>query len=86
VYRGLGLLAGLGLIRRLEQDGSARFDSNLSEHYHLICTQGKGIFDIDTSILEKLNTHGLEADGFEINGLKLELHGLCPSCGNAASD
>lgn len=86
VYRGLGLLAELGLIRRLEQDGPARFDSNLSEHYHLICTQCKGIFDIDTSILEKLNTHGLEADGFEINGLKLELHGLCPSCGNAASD
>jgi Fe2+ or Zn2+ uptake regulation protein len=43
-------------------------------------------FDIDTSILEKLNTHGLEADGFEINELKLELHGLCPSCGNATRD
>jgi Fur family peroxide stress response transcriptional regulator len=86
VYRGLGLLVGLGLIRRLEQEDSSRFDSNLSEHYHLICTNCKQIFDIDTSILEKLNTHGLEADGFEINGLKLELHGLCPSCGNAASD
>ena len=86
VYRGLGLLVGLGLIRRLEQEDSSRFDSNLSEHYHLICTNCKQIFDIDTSILEKLNTHGLEADGFEISGLKLELHGLCPSCGNAASD
>ena len=85
VYRGLGLLVELGLIRRLEQEDSSRFDSNLSEHYHLICTSCKQIFDIDTSILEKLNTHGLEADGFEINGLKLELHGLCPSCGNAAS-
>ena len=86
VYRGLGLLVGLGLIRRLEQEDSSRFDFNLSEHYHLVCTNCKQIFDIDTSILEKLNTHGLEADGFEINGLKLQLHGLCPSCGNAASD
>ena len=86
MYQGLGFLAKLGLIRRLEQAGSPRFDSNLSKHYRLICTQCKGIFDIDTSILEKLNTHGLEADGFEINGLKLELYGLCPSCGNAASD
>ena len=86
VYRGLGLLVGLGLIRRLEQEDSSRFDFNLSEHYHLVCTNCKQIFDIDTSILEKLNTYGLEAAGFEINGLKLQLHGLCPSCGNAASD
>ena len=86
VYRGLRLLVGLGLIRRLEQADSSRFDFNLSEHYHLVCTNCKQIFDIDSSILEKLNTHGLEADGFEINGLKLQLHGLCPSCGNAASD
>lgn len=86
VYRGLRLLVGLGLIRRLEQEDSSRFDFNLSEHYHLVCTNCKQIFDIDTSILEKLNTHGLEAAGFEINGLKLQLHGLCPSCGNAASD
>ena len=85
VYRGLGLLVELGFIRRLEQGDSSRFDSNLSEHYHLICTNCKQIFDIGTSILEKLNTHGLEAEGFEINGLKLELHGLCPSCGDAAS-
>jgi Fur family transcriptional regulator, peroxide stress response regulator len=84
VYRGLGLLVELGLIRRLEQEDCSRFDSNLSEHYHIICNNCKQIFDIDTSILEKLNTHGLEAEGFEINGLKLELHGLCPSCGNAA--
>lgn len=86
VYRGLGLLVGLGLIRRLEQEDSSRFDFNLSEHYHLVCTNCKQIFDIDTSILKKLNTRGLEAAGFEINGLKLQLHGLCPSCGNAASD
>jgi len=85
VYRGLGLLAELGLIRRLEHEDSSRFDANLNEHYHLICTSCKQIFDIDTSIVEKLNTDGLEADGFKINGLRLELHGLCPSCGNAAT-
>ncbi|MCH8291244.1 transcriptional repressor [Candidatus Poribacteria bacterium] len=80
VYRSLGILADLGLIRKLEYDDSSRFDANLSDHYHLICADCDQLFDVDTSVLERLNTQGLEANGFDVNGHKLELYGLCPNC------
>jgi len=82
VYRNLGILEELGRIRRLAHGESSRFEANLNDHYHLICTKCDQIFDVDTSILEKLNTQELEANGFEINGHKLELYGLCPNCSN----
>ena len=80
VYRSLGVLKELGLIRRLDHGEYSRYETNLSDHYHLFCTKCGQVFDIDTSILEKLNIQNLEANGFQINGHTLELYGLCPNC------
>ena len=82
VYRSLGVLADLGLIRRLDSGKYSRFEANLDNHYHLICSGCEQIFDIHPSILKEFNARELEAKGFKINGHKLELYGLCPNCGN----
>ncbi|MYE90629.1 transcriptional repressor, partial [Candidatus Poribacteria bacterium] len=37
IYRGLGVLVELGLIRKVEHGEYARFDANLVDHHHLIC-------------------------------------------------
>ena len=80
VYRGLGVLTELGLIRRVEHGEYARFDANLAEHHHLICTNCDQLLDVGASLSEPLNTQQFKAIGFEVQGYKLELYGLCPTC------
>ena len=80
VYRGLGVLVELGLIRKVEHGEYARFDANLTDHHHLICTGCNQLLDVDTPLSEPLNTHQFKARGFEVQGYKLELYGLCPTC------
>ena len=82
VYRGLEVLVKLRLIRKVKHEDTSRFDANLSDHYHLICSCCNQISDVDTSVLTGLNTQGLEAKGFKVNGHKLELSGLCSNCTN----
>ena len=80
VYRGLGVLVELGQIRKVDHGEYARFDANLAEHYHLICTDCDQLLDVDAPLSEPLNTKQLKARGFEVQGYKLELYGLCPAC------
>ena len=85
VYRGLGVLVELGLIHKVEHGEYARFDANLTEHHHLICTDCDQLLDVDAPFSEPLNTQQFKARGFEVRGYKLELYGLCPTCANERS-
>ena len=80
VYRGLGVLVELGLIRKVEHGEYARFDANLVDHHHLICMNCDQLLDVDAPLSEPLNTQQFKARGFEVQGYKLELYGLCPTC------
>ena len=80
VYRSLGVLTELGLIRKVEHGEYARFDANLADHHHLICTNCDQLLDVDAPLSEPLNTQQFKATGFEVRGYKLELYGLCPRC------
>lgn len=80
VYRGLGVLVKLGLIHKVEHGEYARFDANLAEHHHLICTNCDQLLDVDAPLSEPLNTDQFKVRGFKVQGYKLELYGLCPTC------
>ena len=80
VYRILGILVELDLIRKVEHGEYARFDANLAEHHHLICTGCDQLLDVDATLSEPLNTQQFKARGFEVQRYKLELYGLCPAC------
>ncbi len=85
VYRGLSVLVELGLIRKVEHGEYARFDANLTDHHHLICTGCDRLLDVDAPLSEPLNTQQFKARGFEVKGYKLELYGLCPTCATERS-
>ena len=85
VYRGLGVLVELGLIRKVEHGEYARFDANLVDHHHLICMNCDQLLDVDAPLSEPLNTQQFKARGFEVQGYKLELYGLCPTCATKPS-
>ncbi len=80
VYRGLSVLVELGLICKVEHGEYARFDANLAEHHHLICTDCDQLLDVEVPLSDPLNTQQFKARGFEVQGYKLELYGLCPTC------
>lgn len=85
VYRNLDVLATAGLIKKLEPHYSQmRFDGNLGEHYHIVCTRCGTISDADIepsdNTIEKLENALGNLTRYGIFGHKLEFLGLCPKC------
>ena len=80
VYRNLGVLENLGLLRRLEYSDVSRYDGDLHRHFHLQCVNCNHVYDVDQSLIKNLNTDLLKSQGFELLDYKLEFYGLCPSC------
>ena len=80
VYRNLGVLEDLGLLRRLECGGISRYDGDLHRHFHLQCVDCNQVYDIDQSLVKNLNMDLLKSQGFELLDYKLDFYGLCPSC------
>lgn len=82
VYRTLGLLVETGRARELVFEGevAARYDANIAEHHHLVCTGCNRMLDVTPhlprTILRELSTN----TGYEISGYDLRFQGLCPTC------
>ncbi len=80
VYRNLAQLEADNRILRIGSGGSARYDGDISPHYHLSCSGCGGVFDIfmesDESLLKKATEH--------FNGTILSysvlFKGYCPAC------
>lgn len=89
VYRNLEVLCQDGAINRLEwTGGETRFDGILADHLHVRCRECGAIQDLPLDILEghsafdpqNLTPRSAEAEGFLIEGFKLEYSGICPEC------
>ncbi len=80
VYRNLSQLEGEGKVLRIDSSGTARYDGNLSNHYHLSCLICGGIFDIfmngDIGLLNKAQEH---FDGKVLSQCVI-FSGYCPDC------
>lgn len=81
IYRNLETLTQQGMIRKLIQSGSgARYDADLSRHYHIRCT-GCGRLDdveIESSVLDEFSFS--PPSGYEVFGHHLEFIGQCREC------
>jgi Fur family peroxide stress response transcriptional regulator len=81
VYNNLKLFIEAGLVRELTYgDDSSRYDANISDHYHVICTQCSTIVDFDYPKLEFIEDEAMKKTAFLIHGHRLEVYGLCPNC------
>lgn len=82
VYDALGLLAGAGLVRRIQPAGSpARFEGRVGDnHHHLICRTCGQLVDVDCA------AHGApcltppEGTGYEVDEAEVVYWGRCPAC------
>ncbi|SFA70220.1 Fur family transcriptional regulator, peroxide stress response regulator [Cohnella sp. OV330] len=81
VYNNLKLFVDAGLIRELTYgDDSSRFDADLSDHYHAICTGCGAMVDFDHDPVVEVERAAAERTGFLVQGHRMEIYGLCPTC------
>jgi Fur family ferric uptake transcriptional regulator len=81
VYRNLERLSADGLVQKIHgEGGSRRFDGDLSPHHHARCRRCGRLEDIPAPLpLPGLGgLPGLE--GFQVQGYRLELVGVCLRC------
>lgn len=81
VYRNLDILSKEGLVRKLEfAHTQRRYDGNIKNHYHVLCTECGRIDDLtsigDDKIEELLGIKSY----YQITGYMLKFFGLCPDC------
>ena len=80
IYKVLDALAKLGMVKEVDVSGdSKRYDANLDQHHHLICSRCKKVNDLyderfDTIALPK------RLQGFVAQSLAVQVFGLCSTC------
>ena len=81
VYRTLGVLVRLGLVREVESSGPfARFDGRLDPHGHITCTDCGKIADVELPDVSAISAAAVVDGPFRVTGCRVELTGLCASC------
>ena len=78
---GFGALERLGLIRRVDVLGRpARYDANLENHHHFICSQCGLVRDISNELFEGLEAPEAAAELGRVESITVDLRGLCQEC------
>lgn len=81
VYNNLRILREIGLIKELTYgDDSSRFDSNMNDHYHIICEDCGKIVDFHYPTLDEIESLAEKVSGFNISHHRMELYGKCEEC------
>jgi Fur family peroxide stress response transcriptional regulator len=81
IYRTLKLLEGKGVIARVASTRDrARFDANMERHHHFVCIQCGMIGDFYSDLLDRLPVPGEVAEMGSIEGVYVELRGICRKC------
>lgn len=81
VYKALETLVSCGLATKLSfGDGSARYDARTDDHCHARCVQCGAVQDVPGADLSRALAGVSPDTGFEVQGFRVEMVGLCRSC------
>jgi Fur family peroxide stress response transcriptional regulator len=81
VYNNLKLFVDAGLVKELTYgDDSSRFDADLSDHYHAICTRCGSMVDFEHPPVKAVEEAAALSTGFRVQGHRMEIYGVCPTC------
>ena len=84
IYRTLKLIEGSGIAEVVDfNDGVRRFERKIGREYHahFICTQCGGHFEVFDENIQLLSSRLAKEQGFSPQKHRLEIFGLCKSCG-----
>lgn len=79
VYRNLKHMIEIGIAREIYTDNSSRFDANMTDHYHFVCTKCGKLIDIFPE-KEHPEMKKLRDGGFTVDRYDLSVYGLCAQC------
>ncbi|MET0144187.1 MAG: Fur family transcriptional regulator [Ilumatobacteraceae bacterium] len=87
VYDAVGVLADMGLLRRIQPSGSAaRYEARVGDnHHHLICRSCGGLVDVDCAVGDAPCLTAADDAGYQIEEAEVIYWGSCPSCQQAAA-
>lgn len=81
VYKNIKTFVDSGLLREVSlHHGSARLETNLAPHHHLVCIHCKTIVDLDDEDLEPVRLKKRLPRGFSVQRYAVEVIGLCTRC------
>jgi len=83
VYRALDLLTGLGLVHRVDVDGTAAFepaDPGGEHHHHLVCSSCGRVDAFEDPALEQAIERLSARVGYRVQEHDVVLRGACASC------
>ena len=80
VYRNLALLTELGEILRIDTEhDSVHYDGFTHQHYHFVCSDCKGVSDLDMPPLS-IEAEVEKQTGCSVSGHSLVFYGKCKNC------
>jgi Fur family transcriptional regulator, peroxide stress response regulator len=80
VYQVLSDLRDLGEIQSWEfGTGALRYDPNLTDHHHLVCTTCDAVFDVAVDASD-LSLARSQKQGFAVDSVEITYRGQCESC------
>lgn len=87
VYDAVGVLADVGLLRRIQPAGSAaRYEARVGDnHHHLICRVCGRMVDVDCAVGYTPCLAAADDAGYEIDEAEVIYWGHCPTCRQAAT-
>ena len=81
VYKNIKTFVDAGVLREVSlHHGSARLETNMDPHHHMVCSSCKAIVDLDESDFEAPMLKKKAPSGFQVHRISVEVIGLCKSC------
>jgi Fur family ferric uptake transcriptional regulator len=82
IYRNLQLFKKLGLVdeRHFVENHHHYEAKGHSEHYHLVCLGCGGVFEIESSLTQRLKGEIKRKNQFEVTDAEVSLQGYCSRC------
>jgi Fe2+ or Zn2+ uptake regulation protein len=81
VYKNIHTFVEHGVIREVSlHHGSARLETNMAPHHHLVCLKCRAMVDLPADDVEPVRMKKRAPKGFRIHRYSIEILGLCPHC------
>lgn len=87
VYRTLSSMEEAGVVFRVGLSNKARFDADLTPHYHFVCMECGEVYDVFVPSGKDLFYHAEQVKEFgEVKNVNLQFHGICKRCAKTTKD
>jgi len=88
IYNTLDILVGMGYVNVLGSigDDKGHYDGDTSPHVNLACIKCHRIVDIQSDLVDQLDSEINQNSGYRVLGARVLYYGICPHCQSTSSE